>query len=130
VLGKLDAFAKQRYVSPMEFAWIYFALEQTEQGFRWLTKASEDRAFELIHLKVDARFDPPPRRPPIRCDHEEARPGLTAHRKDISLRGPSSSTRKNVAPLRPVAGRGGPTNSRHRSDQQVRLYVACRRRGD
>ena len=58
VLGKLDAFAKQRYVSPMEFAWIYFALEQTDQGFRWLTKASDDRAFELIHLKVDARFDP------------------------------------------------------------------------
>ena len=58
VLGKLDAFAKQRYVSPMEFAWIHFALEQTDQGFRWLTKASEDRAFELIHLKVDARFDP------------------------------------------------------------------------
>ena len=58
VLGKLDAFAKRRYVSPMEFAWIHFALEQTDQGFRWLTKASEDRAFELIHLKVDARFDP------------------------------------------------------------------------
>jgi len=58
VLGKLEAFAKHRYVSPLEFAWIHFALEQTDQGFRWLTKASEDRAFELIHLKVDARFDP------------------------------------------------------------------------
>jgi len=58
VLGKLDAFAVQRYVSPMELAWIHFALEQTDQGFRWLTKASEDRAFELIHLKVDPRFDP------------------------------------------------------------------------
>jgi TolB-like protein/Flp pilus assembly protein TadD len=58
VLAKLEAFAKQRYVSPMEFAWIHFALEQTDQGFRWLTKASEERAFELIHLKVDARFDP------------------------------------------------------------------------
>jgi len=58
VLGTLEAFAKQRYVSPMEFAWIHFALEQTDQGFRWLTKAADDRAFELIHLKVDARFDP------------------------------------------------------------------------
>ena len=58
VLRKLDAFAKQRYVSPMEFAWIHFALNQTDQGFRWLAKASEDRAFELIHLKVDPRFDP------------------------------------------------------------------------
>ena len=58
VLGKLEAFKKQRYVSPMEFAWIHFALVQTDQGFWWLTKASEDRAFELIHLKVDPRFDP------------------------------------------------------------------------
>jgi len=58
VLRTLEAFAKQRYVSPMEFAWIHFALEQTDRGFRWLTKASEDRAFELIHLKVDPRFDP------------------------------------------------------------------------
>jgi hypothetical protein len=58
VLAKLDAFANERYVSPMEFAWIHFALEQTDQGFRWLAKASEDRAFELIHLKVDSRFDP------------------------------------------------------------------------
>jgi tetratricopeptide (TPR) repeat protein len=58
VLATLEAFAKQRYVSPMEFAWIHFALDQTDQGFRWLARASEDRVFELIHLKVDARFDP------------------------------------------------------------------------
>ena len=58
VLGTLETFARQRYVSPMEFAWIHFALQQTDQGFRWLTKAAEERAFELIHLKVDARFDP------------------------------------------------------------------------
>jgi serine/threonine-protein kinase len=58
VLSRLETFARQRYVSPMEFAWIHFALEQTDQGFRWLAKASEQRAFELIHLKVDARFDP------------------------------------------------------------------------
>jgi hypothetical protein len=57
MLGKLETFARRRYVSPMEFAWIHFALNQIDQGFRWLTKASEDRAFELIHLKVDPRFD-------------------------------------------------------------------------
>jgi TolB-like protein/Flp pilus assembly protein TadD len=59
MLGKLEAFAKQRYVSPMEFAWIHFALDQADQGFRWLTKAAEDRAFELIHfdpLRDDRRF--------------------------------------------------------------------------
>jgi serine/threonine-protein kinase len=58
VIDTLETFARQRYVSPMEFAWIYFALDQAEQGFRWLTKAADDRAFELIHLKVDPRYDP------------------------------------------------------------------------
>jgi serine/threonine-protein kinase len=57
-LRKLDALAKQRYVSPFEFASIRFALGQTDLGFRWLMKACKDRAFELIALKVDPRFEP------------------------------------------------------------------------
>lgn len=58
VLQKLDTFARERYVSPLEFAWIHFALGQQEDGFRWLTKACEDRSFDLISIKVDPRFDP------------------------------------------------------------------------
>jgi serine/threonine-protein kinase len=58
VLRKLEGFASERYVSPLEFAWIQFGLGDADRGFRWLTKACEDRAFDLICLKVDPRFDP------------------------------------------------------------------------
>src|SRR4051812_1717519 len=58
VLRKLEAYAKERYVSPLEFAWIQFALGNLDVGFTWLSKASEDRAFDLISIKVDPRYDP------------------------------------------------------------------------
>ena len=48
---------KTRYVSPLEFAWIQFALGETDLGFRWMQKALEDRSFDLISIKVDPRFD-------------------------------------------------------------------------
>jgi TolB-like protein/Tfp pilus assembly protein PilF len=57
VLRKLEAYAKERYVSPLEFAWIHFALGAVDLGFQWLTRAAEDRAFDLISIKVDPRFD-------------------------------------------------------------------------
>jgi TolB-like protein/Flp pilus assembly protein TadD len=57
-LRKLEAIAKQRYVSPMEFAAVRFALDQPELGFRALDKACEDRAFDVLALKVDPRFEP------------------------------------------------------------------------
>ena len=56
-LRRLDDTAKQRYVSPFEFASIRFALGQTDLGFRWLKKAAHDRAFDMIALKVDPRFE-------------------------------------------------------------------------
>jgi TolB-like protein/Flp pilus assembly protein TadD len=58
VLRKLEAYAKERYVSPLEFAWIQFALGAVDVGFEWLRKAADDRSFELISIKVDPRFDP------------------------------------------------------------------------
>ena len=57
VLRKLESYAKARYVSPLEFAWIQFALGETDLGFRWMQKALEDRSFDLISIKVDPRFD-------------------------------------------------------------------------
>jgi hypothetical protein len=45
-------------VSPLEFAWIRFALGDEAAGFRWLAKACADRCFDLIAIKVDPRFDP------------------------------------------------------------------------
>ena len=56
-LRKLESMASQRYVSPIEFAALRFALGQPELGFTWLDKACEDRAFDVLALKVDPRFD-------------------------------------------------------------------------
>ena len=56
-LRKLEAIAAQRYVSPIEFASVRFALGQRELGFNWLDKSCEDRAFDVLALKVDPRFE-------------------------------------------------------------------------
>ena len=56
-LRKLESIAAQRYVSPIEFAALRFALAQREVGFTWLDKACDDRAFDILALKVDPRFD-------------------------------------------------------------------------
>ncbi len=56
-LRKLETTSKQRYVSPFEFAALRFALDQTDLGFRWLRKACEHRAFDVLALKVDPRFE-------------------------------------------------------------------------
>ena len=58
VLHKLESYAKERYVSPLEFAWIQFGLGETDLGFHWMQKAMEDRSFDLITIKVDPRFGP------------------------------------------------------------------------
>jgi serine/threonine-protein kinase len=57
ILDELHELAKKRYVSPFELASIYFALNQLDQGFRWLTKAYQDRCIELVALKIDPKFD-------------------------------------------------------------------------
>lgn len=58
MLHKLEAYARERYVSPLEFAWIHFALGDNDLGFKWLAKAGDDRLFDIISIKVDPRFDP------------------------------------------------------------------------
>jgi TolB-like protein/Flp pilus assembly protein TadD len=73
-LRKVDAIARQRYVTPMEFAAVRFALDQPELGFRALSKACEDRAFDVLALKVDPRFEP------LRDD-----PRLKAILRDVGL---------------------------------------------
>ncbi len=56
-LQTLETLAESRYVSPFEFVTIYFALGDVGRGYQWLTKACDDRCFELLALKVDPRFD-------------------------------------------------------------------------
>lgn len=53
----LGETASVRYVSPVEFMTLAFAAGDNEAGYRWLTKAGDDRCFELLALKVDPRFD-------------------------------------------------------------------------
>lgn len=53
----LEAIVAERYVSPLEFAWIAFGLGNTDEGFRWLTQAFDERVFDLIAAHVDPRFD-------------------------------------------------------------------------
>lgn len=57
MLRKLDGLAKQRYVSPMDFAWSHLALGDHATGFRWLARAANERSFEMFAINVDPRFD-------------------------------------------------------------------------
>jgi serine/threonine-protein kinase len=57
ILDELGELANKRYVSPFELASIYFAMNQPDQGFRWLTRAYQDRCYELLAIKVDPKFD-------------------------------------------------------------------------
>ncbi len=56
MLEQLHHLAEKRYVSPFELAGLHFALGESGQGFAWLTKAFQDRCFELISIRVDPRF--------------------------------------------------------------------------
>jgi len=57
IVRKLEELAAARYMSPFEFAVIQFALGDTDLAFASLTKACDDRAFELLTINVDPRFD-------------------------------------------------------------------------
>jgi hypothetical protein len=50
--------AKQRYVSPYNFAIIYTGLGDKDQAFEWLTKSVEQHTLILVHLKCRPLFDP------------------------------------------------------------------------
>ena len=56
-LADLHDLAAKQYVSPFELASLHFALGQVEPGFEWLTRAYQDRCYELVSIRVDPRFD-------------------------------------------------------------------------
>jgi len=56
MLHELDALAKDRYVTPFEFAVLHFSLGQVEECRGWLSKAIDDRNFELLSIKADPRL--------------------------------------------------------------------------
>jgi TolB-like protein/Flp pilus assembly protein TadD len=57
ILSELHELAAIKYVSPFELASVHFALGQVEPGFEWLTRAHQDRCYELVSIRVDPRFD-------------------------------------------------------------------------
>lgn len=58
VLGELRALSKQRFVSAYYFALVYAGMGEREQAFAWLEKACEERAGQIVFLKVDVEWDP------------------------------------------------------------------------
>ncbi len=56
-LRTLEQLSAARYVSPVEFMTTAFAAGDSEAGFRWLTKACDERCFEMLTLKADPRFE-------------------------------------------------------------------------
>jgi tetratricopeptide (TPR) repeat protein len=57
-LARLREQAKQRYVAPYDIAVVYVGLKDTDQTFKYLKMAYQDRSFWLVYLRVDPRFDP------------------------------------------------------------------------
>jgi tetratricopeptide (TPR) repeat protein len=50
--------SKQEYVPPMVLAYLYFALEENDDGFEWLNRAFEVGDPELTWLKILPDYDP------------------------------------------------------------------------
>lgn len=57
VLRQLEELSKQRYVTPYGRARIYAALGDSDETFKWLETAYQQRANWMVLLKVDPRFD-------------------------------------------------------------------------
>ncbi len=57
ILEELNGQSRKRYVSPYYFATAYTGLGEKDQALSWLEKAFDDRADELVFLKVEPRFD-------------------------------------------------------------------------
>ena len=58
ILVEQQSLAKQRFVSPYNFAIIYTALGDKDQAFQWLTKSVEQRTRIIFQLKSRPMFDP------------------------------------------------------------------------
>jgi Flp pilus assembly protein TadD len=56
-LLRLKEQSKQRYVAPYDIAVVYAGLKETDQTFKYLEMAYQDRSFGMIWLRPDPRFD-------------------------------------------------------------------------
>ncbi len=75
-LATLEELSARRYVSPFEFVTMSFAVGDKEGGYGWLSKACNDRCFELLALKFDPRFEGLRDDPRMTAVARKDRPGL------------------------------------------------------
>jgi tetratricopeptide (TPR) repeat protein len=57
ILAQMNESARQRYVPAYGFAVIYAGLGDKDQAFQWLERSLEDRAWDIVFLKVDPLMD-------------------------------------------------------------------------
>lgn len=57
ILNEQQELAKQRYISPFNFAVIYTGLGDKDRAFEWLEKSYEEHSQPLEHLKMRPLFD-------------------------------------------------------------------------
>lgn len=57
-IEEMKQVAKHRYVPSYAFAIAYVGLGQKDEALKWLERSDEDRAFEILHVKVDPFLDP------------------------------------------------------------------------
>jgi serine/threonine-protein kinase len=58
ILAELEARAQREYISPVDIAMIYGGLGERDRAFQWLERGLAGRAYSLIFLPTDPRFDP------------------------------------------------------------------------
>ena len=58
LLEELKEMSANRYVSPLDFAFIYTGLGDKEQALAYLEKAYQERSTWLMWINVDPHFDP------------------------------------------------------------------------
>jgi len=57
-IPQLQRLSEHSYVSAHDVALVYAGLVERDKAFAWLDKTYEEHSFNLIHLKVEPRFDP------------------------------------------------------------------------
>ena len=57
ILSRLNEISKRRNVLPMNFAIVYFGLDERNNGFKWLEKSYEDRDPSLVLIRLLPLFD-------------------------------------------------------------------------
>jgi hypothetical protein len=58
MLGELRKRASSIYISPFDVATVYVGLGKANETFEWLERSYKERAFGLLFMNVDPRFDP------------------------------------------------------------------------